>query len=562
MASNEEIWPTFRASWILYEDDALIVINKPARVSSEAAKAEVPDDIVSRLKAFLASRGDDSYLGIHQRLDRDTSGVLVYARQKAANASLAEQFEKRLAAKRYVAAVENYRGPKAQVLRHRLLPLTRGRVEVAGPHDRRGLDAETRIEVIAEVGSRTLLRCELVTGRTHQIRVQLSAIGCAVAGDSLYGAVPASRMLLHAEDIALIHPLDGRKLSFSAPLPPAFDAWMRDAEVFDADMGLFNSALEDALLARYALGRLSEAGDKTDAFRLVNEDGDGMPGFALDAYGRALVAHFYSERCVEHRERILDAVASLGFDSVYAKFRPRQANVIVDSAREEYAPAEPVRGQATDAEFVVHERGIPYLVRLGDGLSTGIFLDQRENRSRVRELARGATVLNLFSYTCAFSSAALVGGAARVVSVDASRDVLERGARNVALLENISGSHETIAADVFDVLERYAKGRTRFDLVVVDPPTYSTTKVSRFRSGNDWRPLAELVLRVTASNGRVLFCSNDRRMVLKKFRRLLHEGAADAGRAVQQMKDIATPRDFPVAAGAESHLKSVLVTVA
>lgn len=521
----------------------------------------MPDDIVSRLKAHLVARGDDPYLGIHQRLDRDTSGVLVYARKKAANASLAEQFEKRLAKKRYVAAVENYEGPNRQTLKHRLLPLMRGRVELAKAHDRKGLDAETRIEVLKRRGSRALLRCELVTGRTHQIRVQLAAIGCAVVGDALYGTVPAPRMLLHAQEIALRHPTTGEELTLRAPLPDVFAAWLKDEPVWSGNPLPLRRTLEDALVARYALGRLRSPHGATTAFRLVNEDGDGLPGFALDVYARTLVAHFYSDEALAVRETILDEVARLGFDGVYAKVRPRQANIIVDSAQEEFAPSRPVRGDAVADEIVIEENGIPFLVRLGDGLSTGIFLDQRENRARVRAMSEGAAVLNLFSYTCAFSSAALVGGAEHVLSVDASREILERGQRNVALLKDARGTHETLAADVFDALDRFARAKRRFDVVVVDPPTYSTTKTSRFRSGNDWRLLAELVFRVAQNGGRVLLCSNDRRLPLKKFRRLVHEGAADAGVDLDQLKDLATPRDFPVAAGSESHLKSVLATV-
>ena len=148
-----------------------------------------------------------------------------------------------------------------------------------------------------------------------------------------------------------------------------------------------------------------------------------------------------------------------------------------------------------------------------------------------------------------------------MLSVDASREILERGQRNVALLKDARGAHETLAADVFDALDRFARAKRRFDVVVVDPPTYSTTKTSRFRSGNDWRLLAELVFRVAQNGGRVLLCSNDRRLPLQKFRRLVHEGAADAGVDLEQLKDLATPRDFPVAAGSESHLKSVLATV-
>ncbi|MBK8170203.1 MAG: class I SAM-dependent methyltransferase [Sandaracinaceae bacterium] len=560
MASRSSIWPDFREEWILHEDADLIAIDKPAGVSVEAADPAYPDDIVTRLSRHLAARGDDPYLGIHQRLDRDTSGVLVYARRKSANASLAAQFEKRTTKKTYIAGVVGYDGPQEQVLRHRLLPLTRGRVEVAARNDSRAKDAETRIRVVRTDGDRTLLMCELVTGRTHQIRVQLAAIGSPVAGDALYGDVGAPRMLLHAEEIALAHPMSGTALKLRAKAPPSFNAWLSGVSAPWHDARLVSSLLRDALEARWGLARRDTAKERTNAFRLINEDADGLPGLAVDVYGDHLVAHFYSDEALENRESILDLLDARGVDGVYAKFRPRQANVVIDTRRTELAPAKPLRGIPVAEPVTIYENGIPYLARLGDGLSTGIFLDQRDNRLRVREWARDARVLNLFSYTCAFSSAALLGDAKHVVSVDASADTLAWGKENVALAAPERASrHEVIDADVFETLERLERARAKFDLVIVDPPTYSTTKASRFASGKDWRSLIEMILPLVAPGGRVLACSNDRRMLHIKFRRLLHEGARDARVELAQMKDLHTPRDYPTLAGAESHLKSILL---
>src|SRR5207245_1747100 len=131
----------------------------------------------------------------------------------------------------------------------------------------------------------------------------------------------------------------------------------------------------------------------------------------VDVYGQHLVAEFPGEGDVAWREQALDALEAMGWDGVYLKLRPRQSNTLVDTRREELAPRAPVRGTAAPEELAVREGGISYLVRLGDGLSTGIFLDQRENRARVRDLAQGLRVANLFAYTCAFSVAAAAGGA-------------------------------------------------------------------------------------------------------------------------------------------------------
>src|SRR5581483_9379916 len=128
------LWPDFRDAWILHEDADLIAIDKPAGVPSQAADPERPDDVVTRLARYLVARGADGYLGVHQRLDRDTSGVLVYARRREANKSLAVQFEARRIEKTYLAAVTGWPARRGRVtLRDVLAPDDRGGSRVLPP---------------------------------------------------------------------------------------------------------------------------------------------------------------------------------------------------------------------------------------------------------------------------------------------------------------------------------------------------------------------------------------------------------------------------------------------
>ena len=200
-------------------------------------------------------------------------------------------------------------------------------------------------------------------------------------------------------------------------------------------------------------------------------------------------------------------------------------------------------------------------IRLGDGLKTGIFLDQRENRSRVKDLARGKRVLNLFAYTCGFTVAAAAGGAQSTCSVDASKGILAWGAEN--LEENGLGSeaHTMIDDDVFVWLSQAKKRNERFDLVVLDPPSYATTKTSRFSAVQDLPELAGLALSVLASGGRMIACTNHRGITTRKFRKQMHEAGRVSGRTIVQLKDLPSPADFPSPSGTDSHLKSVLITV-
>lgn len=545
-------------SWILHEDLDLLVVDKPEGISTHSPDALHTDDCVTRLRAYLSARDGVApasvYLGIHQRLDRDTSGVLTFSRRKSANPSLAKSFEGRAVEKAYVAAVQrSARAPKEGRLTHDLVERD-GRIEALAPGMRpKGQRATTRFRELSRHGDRCLLALYPETGRTHQLRAQCAAMGNPIVGDPLYGGEPYARMLLHAESLTLAHPSTARKVSYRAPLPPDFEAWMKGAAVARS----LTESLVRAGDRRYSLATDPD----TTAFRL-SHDADLGREIAVDVYDQWALVHLHKEpdATLDDRE-ILDAVYALGFRGVYVKYRPKQASTLVDTRRDRIAPREAVRGESAPEEFVVREHGMKLLARLGDGLSTGVFLDMRENRRRVRELARDKTVLNLFAYTCPFTVAAAVGGASRSVSVDVSQTSLAWGRKNLAENGCDSAAHVTVAADVFGWLEGARSRRDRFDLVVLDPPSYSTAHGSRFSAESDYKKLAQLAMEVVAPGGKLLACTNHRGIVRMKFRRYLHEAARALGRELTQLKDMPVGVDFSPAPGEEAHLKCALATL-
>ncbi len=563
------VWPDFDETRILYEDDDLLAVDKPAGVPSQAADPERPDDLVTRLRAYLAARGRDAYLGIHQRLDRDTSGVLVMARRREANPELARQFEGRKVEKRYRACVVGWPKGKARaVLDDVLAPGEGGRMRVVPRGKRGGQRATTRVQVVDRRGERALLELVLESGRTHQARVQLAHAGAPVAGDSLYGGAPAPRLMLHADSIQLLHPRTSEPVRFRAPPPAELETWMARGDLGDRvldDDDALKRALANAVERRWGLGRAAGGAHATTAFRLVHEAGDAVPRVAVDLYGDHLVAHLYEDGdfwTPARRARLLDALERLGADGIYLKVRRKQASTLVDTRREDLAPRAPVRGHAAPEELAILEEGVPYLVRLGDGLSTGIFLDQRGNRRRVRDMVAGKSVANLFAYTCAFSVAAAVGGARKTVSVDASAAAIERGRANLAHAGVASrGEHVLLAVDAFAWMGQAKAAGERFDLVVIDPPTFSTTKRSTFVAETDYGKLAVSALALVAPGGALLACINHRKTSRARFRRVLHQAAREAGRQLAQLKDLPDPPDFPPPPGQEPHMKSALLTV-
>ncbi len=546
---REAVFSMLDPRWIVHEDADLIAIDKPPFVPTQEAREGDADDLPARVRGFLARRDGSRapYVGVHQRLDRDTSGVVLYTKRPEANARLAAQMEARAVEKVYVAVVDTWRGGRT-TLRHRLAPGSDGTMRVGA----QGKPAVTHVRPLARSGRHTLLELRIETGRTHQIRAQLAHTGAPVCGDVLYGGSPAPRLFLHALSLTLDHPVDGRRLACTAPVPAAFDAWMKGRREPLAQ------SLAAAVQRRFALGcaGLRPAQDATTAFRLVHGEADGWPGAAVDLYADWAVLHLYDD-APGLEEEAADALVACGLTGVYVKRRPRQANVVTEHAA--LAPAEPIRGRPAPTSLLVREHGLPFAVRLGDGLSTGLFLDQRDNRRRVRQRSGGASVLNLFSYTCGFTVAAVAGGAARTVSVDASGAALDRGRLNLdGLGAGTTEAHRFVRADAFEWLARAGRRGETFDVVCCDPPTYATGSQGRWTSGAAWASLTAMCVKVLAPGGTLLVTSNDRRMTRAAFRAFVRRGAADAGRAWTSLKDLPMPPDFPSLSGQEPHTKGLL----
>jgi 23S rRNA (cytosine1962-C5)-methyltransferase len=560
-----DLWRDFDADWIVYEDDDLIAIDKPAGVPSQAADPAHDDDVVSRLKRWLGSRRavapDQIYLGVHQRLDRDTSGVMVYALRREANAELARQFEGRAVTKTYVAGARAPRDLSGErVLRDALARGRDGRMHVApsGAHGAR--EAITRVRVQARHADRALLELGCDTGRTHQLRVQLAHAGAPIAGDRLYGGSPALRLLLHAKRLRLQHPNDGRALDLCAAVPCELEHWLAHGPIDAArDPKLLRRALSVAVEARYRLGRSLHGASPTSAFRLLHGDAEGLPDVAVDLYGDFLVLHLLGDVPEERERDVLDALAALGPTGIHVKRHARQKNELGDARDSAWAPARAARGATAEGEIVVHEYGLPFGVRLGEGLRTGLFLDQRENRQRVRRLASGKRVLNLFAYTGGFSLSALAGGASDATCVDASAGALAWAQRNIARI-GASERHRTWHTDAFDALAQLGRRRERFDVIVVDPPSYASTRSRRFVALKHYASLCEAALRVLAPGGTMLACINHHGARQNKLRRDVARAVEAVGRTIVAMKDVPPQLDFPPAIGSEPLSKSVLLT--
>ena len=286
--------------------------------------------------------------------------------------------------------------------------------------------------------------------------------------------------------------------------------------------------------------------DMTTAFRIFNGEGDGIGGFTIDWYAGYALIQWYSEGIYRYKAIILEAL-----NNVYPELKgivgKNRFNLDGTGTNKQ---SEVLAGDIPET-LTVQENGVNYIVRLDDGWMTGIFLDQRNVRNYIQtEIAPGKSLLNLFSYTGAFSVAAALGGAAETMSVDVAKRSLQLTAEQFQAngLE-IGDQHKVRVMDVFNYLD-YAKTHDlRFDIVVLDPPSFSRTKKHTFQANKDYRKLVASALAILNKGGYLVSSTNAANMTKEDFIKQIGEGSDDAKVDIMPVADFGLPVDFPAPEG-------------
>lgn len=303
------------------------------------------------------------------------------------------------------------------------------------------------------------------------------------------------------------------------------------------DQQWFDERVAQAL----ALRAFAVAPDTT-AFRLLSGENDGLPGVVADRYDRHVVLRLYASSA----GHLLDAVVSalsrqLGARSG-SRLRLRGIALRTDSG------LEPLFGELPPPEVTVSENGLSFLVNLHEGQKTGLFLDQRENRALIRRYAAEREVLNLFAYNGGFSVHALAGGATRVTSVDIAEPALQDAERNVVLNGFAPEQHETVTADVFDLLGEYAAAGRQYDLVICDPPSLARDKRGVHSALRAYTKLNTEALQLVRPGGLLATASCTARVTPTDFTGVLQTAARQAGVTAQVLHEAGHAADHPVAA--------------
>jgi len=308
-------------------------------------------------------------------------------------------------------------------------------------------------------------------------------------------------------------------------------------EQVDPDFDFWKSKLAKAFAMREQLGLAANAG--TNVYRLVNAEGDGMPGLIIDYYNGVAVMQMHSIGMYLIREKLAEALKEImgtALTAVYdksAKTLPFKADI------------KPVNGYvlANSPVNQVLEYGLKFNVDWENGQKTGFFIDQRENRRLVEHYAKGRDVLNMFCYTGGFSFFAMRGGANLVHSVDSSARAIDLANENVAL--NFPGDkrHQTFAVDAFEYMQGI---KNKYDLIILDPPAFAKHRGTLPRALQGYKKLNARAFEQIRPGGVVFTFSCSQVVSKEKFREAVFSGAAISGRTVKVLNQLAQPADHPV----------------
>jgi 23S rRNA (cytosine1962-C5)-methyltransferase len=468
----------------LYRDAAFAIVDKPAGAACLPG-AERLKIMPSTLPERLAAHGLGNLEVVSGVPDRASGAVLVALgdHRDARRRQLALEVTG-------VAAVEDWRLPPSGVLGSESVRIAYRVV--------RRRDARALVELSGSVAAERMVDA-------------LRESGHPVVGDDASGVPEATRLMLH------VRRLRG-DVSGEAPLPIEFDSWLAGkSELLPLH---FERALARAGVERHGLA------PRLGALRLLGEEAGEIAGVSVERYGDYALLVLSSEQAAAHELEMADCLMDHGAAGVYVKRRVRADLRGIDPAS--LAPAEPLRGQAAPDPLALEMAGFRCSVRLGDGLATGLFLDQRANWDRVLDWSRGVSFLNLFAYTGAFTLAAAAGGAASTTSVDLAGRALARLGENLELNGWTGPHHRLLKADVPAWLARAGRSQRRYDLVVLDPPSFGTRARGVLRTERDNASLVRAVLGVLAPKGRLLCVSHHRKISGRELAQQL----ADAGAAL------------------------------
>ncbi|HDR8175819.1 class I SAM-dependent rRNA methyltransferase [Bacillus cereus] len=301
------------------------------------------------------------------------------------------------------------------------------------------------------------------------------------------------------------------------------------------NQSFFESKIKSALHKRKQFYKSID----TTAFRVVNGEGDGLGGLIIDYYDGYYVVSWYSEGIYTFRDEIIAALQKVAnFKGIYEKKR-------FDTKGKYIEGDDFVAGERGEFPLIVKENGVNFAVYLNDGAMVGVFLDQRNVRKQIRDkYAKGRTVLNMFSYTGAFSVFAALGGASKTTSVDLANRSLSKTIEQFSVNEVDYEAQDIIVEDVFLYFKYAAKKKMKFDMVVLDPPSFARSKKYTFSAAKDYKNLLKETIAITENNGIIVASTNCSAFDMKKFKGFIDTAFKEMNGKYKILEEHSLPEDF------------------
>jgi 23S rRNA (cytosine1962-C5)-methyltransferase len=489
-------------------------------------------------------------LWVVQRLDKETSGLILFAKSEESAEKFRIIFEKHDQIKKeyYFLTDRPYSQTADKIVIRSQIEKNKKTFTSSQPQITVGVsdltlegshNALSIFEFQKKVGNYFLWKAEILTGKSHQIRLHAQDLGISLLGDLEHGGSPFFRLCLHAASLSF--QWNNETLHLTSPAPLFFQ------EEFSANSQKFSAKTQSWILqffCEWHYRQMLWKPQEQDSFRVAHQIGGESELVDLDCYGSILWAYWFGSQ--EPTEDFKTALSFFG-EKIFKKTVLRWMINRGADPNTNYLKS----SQEIPSLWEAQENTLKFQLKTDSGLSPGLFLDQRENRNWVFKNSQNKKVLNLFAYTGVFGVAAALGGAQQVTTVDLSKRFIEWSQQNFKL--NITDSeklstHEFLSLDTFIFLKGAFKRHRTFDLIICDPPSFSRSKEGVFKIEKDIFELWQLIWQVLAPGGTLLFTTNfeqwDAQKVLTHWKQWSQQNKSSENVNYKVIKTLRSSFDF------------------
>ena len=338
------------------------------------------------------------------------------------------------------------------------------------------------------------------------------------------------------------------------PLSPIRIKVLQTLQPIRINQGFFADKLRAAQAKRQPL-----ISTETTGFRLVYGESDGFPALIIDRYGNTLVLKLYTTAWIPHLKPLIQALEeTVIFDDLVLRLsRTLQSDRLNVARLFGLRDGQQLIGDNPSGQVEFVENGLLFQADVIKGHKTGFFFDQRDNRSKTRELAKGRRVLDVFAYSGGFTVYALAGGARSVTAIDVSEPALETLKFNVETNGFDTDQVDVMAADAFEGMRQLIASKRKFNMVIVDPPAFANSRASMRNAVLAYRRLVEMALRLLANDGILVMASCSSRINADMFYQLVTRSASVAGYELEVLEKTSHALDHPIAFAEAEYLKAV-----